>query len=1133
MNFNFLDLRSLKTRMTLFTLIIFLIGIWSLAFYTQRVLHEDMQHMLSDQQFSTVSILATKINQELDDRLRALEKIAGGISPAILDNTVALQTFLEQRILLQSLFNGGVFVTGIDGTATASIPRAEQIGSNYMDRDYIATALKEGKTTISRPVMGKVLRSPIFAIAVPILDTRTKVISVLAGVTDLGKPNFLDSITAGRYGKAGGYVLIEPQSKMIITATDKTRIMTPLPAPGINPMLDRYMQGFEGSGTVVDSLGLEVLSSAKRIPVAGWFLVARVPTEEAFSPIHAMQRRMLLIAVCMSLVVCALTWWMLRRLLSPMLAAVTMLAVQSNTDQPPQALPITSQDEIGELIGGFNLLLETLKQRDEALRESEEKHKGMISNISDVISIMSRDGTIQYMSPNIEKWFGWQPEDLVGTDGLKTVHPQDIERIEKEYISLLDKDNSVSTVEYSYNCKDGSYKLIELTAVNLTNDPLIRGVLMNYHDMTERKKAEEALRKSEREYRSTVDGLLVGVVVHDADTRILNSNQEASNILGLTAEQLSGKEVIDPAWMFVCEDLSPMKVDDYPVSKVISTKKPLTNYVVGIIRPDRVYVTWLNVNAMPLVFADANLEKVIVNFMDITERKLAEEMLRASDENFRSIFENNSVAIAIIEPDSTISMVNEEYCKVGGYTKQEVIGMSWTQQIPPNDLERLKEFNRRRLINPEDAPDKYEFTFYHKNGEIKHALMSVTMLSNRKIVASFLDITERKRAEETIRKISAAVEQSPVTIVITDTAGTIEYVNPKFTETTGYTIAEAIGQNPRILKSGEFPPEAYKGLWNTILAGDIWRGEFHNKKKNAELYWEQASISPIRDNQGVITSFVAVKEDITDRKRVEAELLHLNETLEQRVAQEVEKNLKNERLLIQQSRLAAMGEMIGNIAHQWRQPLNALGLLLYNIKDAYQFNTLDAAYLGQAVADGRRMVQKMSTTISDFSNFFRPDKEVITFSALEQIREGIALVDSSFQNSNISIHIKSPHDLKLRGFPNEYSQVLLNLLSNAKEAILVRNQKSFGRVEIILTEQDNHGCVSVCDNGGGIPDEILDRIFDPYFSTKGKGSGIGLYMSKMIIERNMNGSITARNIEGGAEFIVCAPLAKDGPYGSS
>ncbi len=350
MNFNVFHPRSLKARVTLFTLAIFLIGIWSLAIFESRMLREDMRHMLSDQQFSTVSLLASKVNQELDDRLRGLEKIAKGISPAILNNTVALQTFLEQRILLQSLFNGGIFVTGIDGAATASIPlSAERIGDNYMDRDYISTALKEGKSIIGRPIMGRALHSPVFAIATPIRDIRAKVIGVLAGVTDLGKPNFLDNIKEGHYGKTGVYFLVAPQYRLIVTASDKTRIMEQFPAPGINPVLDHYLHGKEGSDVYVNPLGVEVLGSAKGIPVAGWFMGVILPTQEAFAPIRAMQQRKLLTTIFISLLVGFLAWWMLTRLLSPMHNAARTLATLLDTDQPSQPLPINSQDEIGEL----------------------------------------------------------------------------------------------------------------------------------------------------------------------------------------------------------------------------------------------------------------------------------------------------------------------------------------------------------------------------------------------------------------------------------------------------------------------------------------------------------------------------------------------------------------------------------------------------------------------------------------------------------------------------------------------------------------------------------------------------------------------------------------------------------------
>ena len=375
---------SLKTRVTLFTLVIFLIGIWTLAFYASRMLREDIQLLLGKQQLSTVSFMAAELDHELDDRLRGLEMVAGEAGPAMLGNPAVLQTLLIQRPVLQRLFNAGTFVTGIDGTATASVPlSAGRIGINYLDIDAVAAALKEGKSTIGRPIMGKKLRAPVFPMAAPIRDAQGKVIGALAGATNLGQPSFLDKITDNHYGKTGGYLLVAPQHRLIVTATDKSRIMETLPAPGSYPAIDRFVQGYEGSALFVNPLGVEVLSSAKHIPVAGWKMAALLPTAEAFAPIHDMQQRILLATIFLTLLAGVLTWWMLRRQLSPMLAAARTLVTLSDANQLPRPLPIARQDEIGELIGGFNRLLETLGQREEALRQSEARFRSLAEMSSD------------------------------------------------------------------------------------------------------------------------------------------------------------------------------------------------------------------------------------------------------------------------------------------------------------------------------------------------------------------------------------------------------------------------------------------------------------------------------------------------------------------------------------------------------------------------------------------------------------------------------------------------------------------------------------------------------------------------------------------------------------------------------
>lgn len=368
------QLRSLKSRVILFTLSIFVLSIGLLSLYISRMLYEDMQRQLGEQQFSTVSILAENINDDLNSRMSALKVVAKDvlkdIAPAGLSNKAALQTFLERRPLFQALFNGGTFFTLADGTAIASVPLiANRVGTNYLDSDYVARALRDGKTTMSRVYVSKALRAPVVAMATPVRDVHGKVIGALVGVINLDQPNFLDKITDSPYGKSGGYLLVSASQRMVVESTDKSRIMELLPAPGINPQVDRFIQGYEGSAVLVNPQGVQVLASAKGIPTAGWYLVALLPTVEAFAPISDMRQRMLLITLILTVLAGLLTWWMIKRQLLPMMVVARSLASMSESRQALQPLEVSSKDEIGDLVSGFNRLLQTLGQRDAALAQ--------------------------------------------------------------------------------------------------------------------------------------------------------------------------------------------------------------------------------------------------------------------------------------------------------------------------------------------------------------------------------------------------------------------------------------------------------------------------------------------------------------------------------------------------------------------------------------------------------------------------------------------------------------------------------------------------------------------------------------------------------------------------------------------
>jgi PAS domain S-box-containing protein len=288
--------------------------------------------------------------------------------------------------------------------------------------------------------------------------------------------------------------------------------------------------------------------------------------------------------------------------------------------------------------------------------------------------------------------------------------------------------------------------------------------------------------------------------------------------------------------------------------------------------------------------------------------------------------------------------------------------------------------------------------------------------------------------------------------------------------------------------------------------------------------------------------FTTILTDITERKRAEEALKQLNDELENRVAertavlkaslekleietaeriQATEALREKEQMLIHQSRQAAMGEMIGNIAHQWRQPLNTLGLTIQQLSLYYDLGEFTKEFMENSVNKSMELIQHMSQTIDDFRNYFKPDKDKVEFKVQETIANTLTLIEDSFKNQHIGVELVAKSDSVIHGFRNEFAQVVLNIMNNARDVLMEREIKD-PRVTITIDSKNGRAVVTISDNAGGIPEEIMGKIFDPYFTTKGPqvGTGVGLFMSKTIIESNMGGRLSVRNHGEGAEFTI-------------
>jgi len=630
---------SLKTKMSLVVSLLAAVGLSLVMFAAWWYFEKQFKETISRQQYTMVAAMAEEIDSKIRTAQTELITAASTLTPDILGNPGLAQRFLDNRPDTAAIFDSGVFLFSSAGTLLAATPLEVQlIGRDYAFRDYFRETVETGKPHISAPFFSTQKNGhPIIMFTVPVFDAKRGLIGILAGSLDLMKDNFLGKLATVTIG-AKGYLYLYNTDRTIIVHPDRNRILRQDVPVGANRLFDLAIKGFEGTGETVNSKGLPLLSTFKRLQTTNWIFAANYPQSEAYAPINRVKWYLLGLFISMLSVAVLITRGFMRHLTAPLLQFIRHVEQITGSEDQLEPIQVRARDEIGILARAFNRMVAEVNRQKKAVIEQ----------------------------------------------------------------------------------KEFSANLLQFSAVP--------------------------------------------TFVLDDQHRVIVWNRACEELTGARADDMLGTT---GQW-------KPFYAEKRPV--------------------------------------------------------LADIVLANSPESLSSLYHSY-----------TSSSLSPEAVQAEG----------WYPALN----------GRERFIFFDAAPVR------NADGAIIAAIETLQ------------DITGRKRTEESLRKLSLAIEQTPTAVVITDREGVIEYVNPHFTKVTGYCAGEAIGKNPRIVKSDCHPPEFYRELWETILGGSEWHGEFRNKKKNGELYWEASSISPVKNAAGEITHFVAVKEDISERKWAEEELKRSDEQI--------------------------------------------------------------------------------------------------------------------------------------------------------------------------------------------------------------------------------------------------------------
>ncbi len=834
-------------------------------------------------------------------------------------------------------------------------------------------------------------------------------------------------------------------------------------------------------------------------------------------------------------------------------------------------------------------LLAERKAAEHALRDSEARFRNLIEGSIQGILIHRPDGKPLFVNQAFVDALGYaSPQDILAMTSIDTLlDDKEFEQFRDYQEALMRGDHMSNQHNFNAVRKDGTVVTLKAVARVITweEGPAIQATVI---DITDSKLAMTAFYYAEEKLRAIATASQNAIILIDAAGKVTFWNNGAEGMFGYTHEEVIGAELAELIIPQSDRDRHRAGMARFTQSGSSKIGEAGSVNVKALRRSGEIFPAELSISP---VRTQGKWGAVGI-ITDVTERERIEEKLKRDIEFQKAIAEILKVSLEPIDLREKLSKILTTVLAVTGLHIQGK-GAIFLR----TDSGKLEMWAQKGLTEPllekcsnipfghclcgraaQSGEVVYAQCVDHRHNiryrEMKqHGHYCAPILSgtgqvlgvlntyiderhkNDSNEVSFLNmiastlagVIEHHHMEERYRGLSQAVEQSPASVVITDTEGNIEYVNSKFIQVTGYSADEVMGKNPRILKSGETKPQEYAAMWKTLSEGGEWRCEFHNLRKNGETFIEAASISPIKSNEGVITHYVAVKEDITERKVMESQFAH-------------------------SQKMESIGQLAAGIAHEINTPTQYVGDNLRFLDEAFgdvkrllcayetlltspklegnldpdQLDTLkrlkeelDIEYLTeevpQSIAQAMEGVAQVGRIVSAMKQFAHPGSTEKVPANLNAAIESTATVARNEWKYVANLELELDPDLPpIPCLIGDINQVVLNMIINAAHAIHEKLGKAAdekGTITISTHAENEAAVICIRDTGAGIPEHLQTKIFDLFFTTKevGKGSGQGLALSHSIVHEKHGGYITCKSSVGvGTTFCIHLPLNTTG-----